>query len=51
MPLWSKLFLLLSCGGFVALVNVSSKSHYRVVRLLLGSVDCHAHGLGLISKH
>jgi hypothetical protein len=46
-PLWSELFLLLSCGGFVALVEVSGESCYGVVRLLLGGVDCHAHGLGL----
>jgi hypothetical protein len=50
MPLWSKLFLLLSCGGFVALVEVSSERHYRVVRLLLGGVGCYAHGLGLTSE-
>ena len=49
-PLWSELFLLLSCGGFVALVEVSGESCYGVVRLLLGGVDCHAHGLGLPSE-
>jgi hypothetical protein len=46
-PLWSELFLLLSCSRFVVLVEVSGESCYRVVRLLLGGVDYHAHGLGL----
>lgn len=50
MPLWSQLFLLLSCGGFVAPVEVSGECCYGVVRLLLGGVDCHAHGLGLTSE-
>jgi hypothetical protein len=47
-PLWSKLFPLLSCGRFVALVEVSGKSRYGVV--LLGGVDCYSHGLGLTSE-
>jgi hypothetical protein len=46
-PLWSELSLLLSCGGFIALVEVSGESCYGIVWLLLGGVDCHAHGLGL----
>jgi hypothetical protein len=43
-------FLLLLCDRFVALIEVFSESCYRVVRLLLGSVDCHTHGLGLTSE-
>jgi hypothetical protein len=50
MPLWSELFLLLSCGRFIALIKVPSESCYRVVRLLLGGINCHAHGLGLTSE-
>jgi hypothetical protein len=37
----------LLCGRFVALVEVSGESRYGVVRLLLGGIDCYAHGLGL----
>jgi hypothetical protein len=44
MPLRSKLFLLLSCGGFVALVEVSGESRYSVVRLLLDVISWQAHG-------
>lgn len=32
------------------LVEVFGESCYGVVRLLLGSVDCHAYGLGLTSE-
>jgi hypothetical protein len=49
-PLWSELFLLLSYGGFVTLVEVSGESCYGVIRLLLHGVDCHAHGLSLTSE-
>jgi hypothetical protein len=45
--LWSVLFLLLSCSGLIALVEVSGKIRYGVVRSLLDSADFHAHGLGL----
>jgi hypothetical protein len=41
---------LLSCSGFVALVEVPSESRYSVVRLLLGGVDCYAYSLGLTSE-
>jgi hypothetical protein len=47
MPPESKLFLLLSCSWFVALVEVSGESLYGVVQLLLGSVNYHAYSLGL----
>jgi hypothetical protein len=46
-PLWGELFLLLSSSGFITLVDESGESRYVVVRLLLASVDCHAHSLGL----
>jgi hypothetical protein len=29
------------------MVEVSSESHYRIVWLLLGGVDCHTQALGL----
>ena len=33
MPLWGEFFLLLVCGGFVALGEVSGERRYGVVRL------------------
>ena len=45
--LWSEFFLLLSCSGLIALVEVSGKSQYGVVQSLLGGVDFYAHGHGL----
>ena len=36
MPLWIELFLLLSCGGFIALVEVSGESRYGVVTIAAG---------------
>jgi hypothetical protein len=45
--LWSVLFLLLSYSGLIALVDVSGENRHGVIRLLLGGVNFHTHGLGL----
>jgi hypothetical protein len=37
----------MSCSGLIALVDISGENRYRVVRLLLGGVNFHTHGLGL----